>query len=42
MLTLGQGIGSNAIRIKLPALARSCLNGNAVLALAGILMLAGY
>ncbi len=42
MLALGQGIGSNAIRIRLPPVARSCLNGNVVLALAGLFMLAGY
>ena len=42
MLALGQGIGSNVIRISPPPLARSCLNGNVALALAGFFMLAGY
>ena len=42
MLAFGQGIGSNVIRIRLPPLAHFCLNGNVVLALAGLFMLAGY
>ena len=42
MLALGQHMGSSVIRVRLPPLARSCLNGNAILALAGIFMLAGY
>lgn len=42
MLALGQAIGSRVVRIRLPRLARCCLNGNAVLALAGLFMLAGY
>ena len=41
MLALGQAIGSRVVRIRLPRLARCCLNGNAVLALAGLFMLAG-
>jgi putative Mn2+ efflux pump MntP len=42
MLALGQGMGSNVLRVRLPPLARSCLNGNVVLALAGLFMLAGH
>jgi putative Mn2+ efflux pump MntP len=43
MLALGQTVGSNFTRARsLPRVLRYPLSGNAVLALAGILMLAGY
>jgi putative Mn2+ efflux pump MntP len=43
MLTLGQAVGSNFTRMSLfPRVLRYPMSGNAVLALAGVLMLAGY
>ena len=43
MLSLGQAIGGNFIRVKLvPQMLRYPMSGNAVLALAGVLMLVGY
>ena len=40
-LAVGQSAGRNIVGIKLPSVVRSCLNGNAVLALAGLFMLVG-
>jgi putative Mn2+ efflux pump MntP len=43
MLALGQAAGSNFTRIRsVPQMARGPMSGNAVLALTGVLMLAGY
>ena len=43
MLALGQAVGGNVTRVRLfPQLLRDPLSGNAVLALAGVLMLVGY
>lgn len=43
MLALGQAIGTSSIRLRwAPQVLRYSMGGNAVLALAGILMLAGY
>ena len=43
MLALGQAVGNNFIRVKLvPQMLRYPMSGNAVLALAGVLMLVGY
>lgn len=43
MLTLGQAVGSNFIRVSwFPQVLRYPMSGNAVLALAGVLMVAGY
>ncbi len=43
MLALGQALGSNFTRVRsVPQVLRYPISGNAVLALAGVLMLAGY
>jgi putative Mn2+ efflux pump MntP len=43
MLALGQGIGTNITRLRLaPQVLRFSMNGNVVLAFAGVLMIAGY
>jgi putative Mn2+ efflux pump MntP len=43
MLALGQALGGNFIRVRsVPQVLRYPMSGNAVLALAGVLMLAGY
>ena len=41
-LMFGQAVGSNVVELRLPPLARACLNGNAALALTGLLILVGY
>jgi putative Mn2+ efflux pump MntP len=42
LLALGQAAGTSVLQISLPPLARTCLNGNTVLVLVGVLMLAGH
>lgn len=43
MLALGQAIGTNVTRLRLaPQVLRFSMNGNVILALAGVLMIAGY
>lgn len=42
LLLLGQRAGCSLMKVRLPRMARACLNGNVILILVGLMMLAGY